>query len=146
MPQKLLLNSLLKKLQKQQKVFFFYQGFLHKHWRFTGQQGKGRDHLLFHSTTSTRSRTLRHLFATLHVKWLSPIFNRNAFTRLLVNEIYHLSELTETLIENKIADKITAIGKSKKAKKKQKESRRNLHSTRKNDLKSMDLNFFEHKM
>ena len=120
MPQKLLLNSLLKKLQKQQKVFFFYQGFLHKHWRFTGQQGKGRDHLLFHSTTSTRSRTLRHLFATLHVKWLSPIFNRNAFTRLLVNEIYHLSELTETLIENKIADKITAIGKSKKAKKKNK--------------------------
>ena len=57
---------------------FFYQGFLHRHWRFTRQQGKGGDHLLFHSTTSTRSQTLRHLFATLHVRWLSRIFNRNA--------------------------------------------------------------------
>ena len=44
-------------------IFFFYQGFLHRHWRFTGQQGKGGDHLLFHSTTSTRWRTLGHLFA-----------------------------------------------------------------------------------
>ena len=43
-----------------------------------GQQGKGGDYLLFHSTTSTYSRTLRHLFATLHVRWLSRIFNRNA--------------------------------------------------------------------
>ena len=48
--------------------FFFYQGFLHRH----------RHHLLFHSTTSTCSRTLRHLFATLHVRWLSRIFNHNA--------------------------------------------------------------------
>ena len=55
--------------------YFFLSGFLHRHWRFTGQQGKGRDYLLFHSTTSTRSRTLRHLFATLHVRWLSRIFN-----------------------------------------------------------------------
>ena len=61
-----------------QRPFFFYQGFLHRHWQFTGQQGKRGDHLLFHSTTSTRSRTLRHLFATLHVRWLSRIFNRNA--------------------------------------------------------------------
>ena len=58
--------------------FFFYQGFLYRHWRFTGQQGKGEDHLLFHSTTSTRSRSLRHSFATSHVRWLSRIFNRNA--------------------------------------------------------------------
>ena len=43
----------------------------------TGQQRKGGDHLLFHSTTSTRSRTFRHLFATLHVRWPSHIFNRN---------------------------------------------------------------------
>ena len=34
--------------------------------------------ILFLSTTSTRSRTFRHLFATLHVRWLSHIFNRNA--------------------------------------------------------------------
>ena len=50
---------------------FFSISFLHRHWRFTGQQGKGGDYLLFHSTTSTRSRTLRHLFFTLHVRWLS---------------------------------------------------------------------------
>ena len=60
------------------RKFFFYQGFLHRNWRFTGQQGKGGDHILFHTTTSTRSRTSRHLFATLHVRWLSRIFNRNA--------------------------------------------------------------------
>ena len=59
-------------------VFFLYRGFFHRHWRFTGQQGKGGDNLLLHSSTSTRSRTLRHLFATLHVRWLSHIFNRNA--------------------------------------------------------------------
>ena len=65
--------------EKSEKLFFFvYQGFLHKHIRFTGQQGKGEDHLFFHSTTSTRLRTMRHLFATLHVRWLSHIFNRNA--------------------------------------------------------------------
>ena len=52
--------------------------FFHGHWRLTGQQGKRGDHLLFHSTTSTRSRTFRHLFATLHVRWLSHIFNRTA--------------------------------------------------------------------
>ena len=59
-------------------LFFFYQGVLHRHWRFTGQQGKGGDHLLFLSTISTLSRTLRYLFATLHVRWLSHIFNRTA--------------------------------------------------------------------
>ena len=50
--------------------FFFYQGFLQRHWRFTRHQGKGGDYVLFDSTTSNRSRTLRHLFATLHVRWL----------------------------------------------------------------------------
>ena len=39
---------------------------------------EGGDHLLFHSTTSTRSRTFRYLFATLHVRWLSHIFNHTA--------------------------------------------------------------------
>ena len=57
---------------------FFYQGFLFWHWKFTGQEGKGGDHHLFHSVTSTRLRTLRHFFATLHVRWQSRIFNRNA--------------------------------------------------------------------
>ena len=43
-----------------------------------GTAGKGEDHFLFHSTTSNHSRTFRHLFATLHVRWLSHIFNRTA--------------------------------------------------------------------
>ena len=60
------------------QFFFSIRVFFHGHWRLTVQQGKGGDHLLFHSTTSTRSRTFRHLFATLHVRWLSHIFNRIA--------------------------------------------------------------------
>ena len=77
------------------QVFFFYQSFLHRHWKFTGQQGKGEDHLLFHSSTSTRSRTLRHLFATLHVRWLSRIFNRNTciYQAAILDEIYDLIDL-----------------------------------------------------
>ena len=60
-------------------IFFFFtiRVFFHGHWRLTGQQEKGGDHLLFHSTTSTGSWTFRHLFATLHVRWLSHSFNRN---------------------------------------------------------------------
>ena len=52
--------------------------FFHGHWRLTVQQGKGGDHVLFHFTTSTSSQTFRYLFATLHVRWLSPIFNHTA--------------------------------------------------------------------
>ena len=59
-------------------VFFSIRVFFHEHWRLTGQWGKGGDHLLFHFTTSTRSQTFRHLFATLHVRWLSHVFNRPA--------------------------------------------------------------------
>ena len=58
--------------------FFFHQVFFHGHWRLTGQQGKGGEHLLFHSTTSTLSRTFRYFFTTLQVRWLSHIFNRTA--------------------------------------------------------------------
>ena len=58
--------------------FFSIMVFFRGHWRLTGQQGKGGDLLLFDSTTPTRSRTFRHLFATLHVRWLSRIFNHNA--------------------------------------------------------------------
>ena len=60
------------------KKFFFYQGFLLQTLTTHKTAGEGRGHLLFHSTTSTRSRTFRHLFATLHVRWLSHIFNRTA--------------------------------------------------------------------
>ena len=33
------------------------------------------------SRITTCSRTFRYLFATLHLKWLSGIFNRNSFNR-----------------------------------------------------------------
>ena len=80
--------------------FFYVRIFFNRHWRFTGQEGKGGEHLLFHSTTSTR--TLRHLFATLHVRWLSCIFNCNAcIYQTALDEIYHLIELPfERLIDD----------------------------------------------
>ena len=56
-------------------AFFSIRMFFHGHWRLTGQRGMGGDYLLFHSTTSTRSWIFRHLFTTLHVRWLSHIFN-----------------------------------------------------------------------
>ena len=52
--------------------FFSIWIFFHRHWWLTGQQ---EDRLLFHSATFTRSQTFRHLFATLHVRWLSHNFN-----------------------------------------------------------------------
>ena len=58
--------------------FFSIRAFFYGDRRLTGQQWKGGDHPLYHSTTSTCSQTLRHLFATLHVRWLSLIFSRNA--------------------------------------------------------------------
>ena len=60
--------------KKRLVVFFFLSGF-----SFTdtndSQDSRGREGTIFYST---RSRTLRHLFATLHVGWLSRIFNCNA--------------------------------------------------------------------
>ena len=58
--------------------FFFYQGFLSPTLTTHRTAGKGGDQLLFHSTTSARSRTFRYLFATLHVRWLSHTFNCTA--------------------------------------------------------------------
>ena len=74
--------------------FFFLSGF-----SFTdtdnSQDSRGREGIIFfHSTTSTRSRTFRHLFATLHVRWLSHIFNRNAcIYQTATWWDYHLIEL-----------------------------------------------------
>ena len=60
-------------------IFLFLSGFSFKDTDDPQDiSGKGGDHLLFHSTTSTSSWTFRHLFATLHVRWLSHIFNRTA--------------------------------------------------------------------
>ena len=78
LPLKIIWEVKERKMKHSEMLFFSIRVFFHGHWRITGQQGKGGDHLLFHSTTSTRSRTFRHLFATLHVRWLSHIFNRTA--------------------------------------------------------------------
>ena len=65
--------------EKMQLECFFLSGF-----SFTdtddSQDRKGREGtiFLFHSTISTRSRTFIRFFATLHVRCLSHIFNRNA--------------------------------------------------------------------
>ena len=76
----ILVNFLLEIISIVKPDFFFLsiRVFFHGHWQLTGQQGKGGDHLLFHATTSTRSRTFRHLLATLHVRWLSHMFNCTA--------------------------------------------------------------------
>ena len=84
---------------------FFYQGLLSQTLTVQRTAGKGRDHRLFHSTTSTHSGTLRHLFATLHVRWLSRIFNRNVCACQTATRwdlsIYHFIELPfEWLIDN----------------------------------------------
>ena len=56
-------------------TFFFYQGIFS---RALTTHRTAADHSVFYSTTYTRSRTFRHLFATFHVRWLSRIFNLNA--------------------------------------------------------------------
>ena len=82
------------KLETCVNSFFSIRIFFHQHRQFTGQQGKGGEHLSFHSTTSTHSWTSRHLFATLHLRWLSHILIAPlVLTRLLLDEIYHLIEL-----------------------------------------------------
>ena len=75
--------------------FFPIRIFFHRHWKFIGQQVKGRDHLLFQSTTSTCSQTLKTFICNLGCE-MTHIFliTRLAFPRLLLDEIYHLIELT----------------------------------------------------
>ena len=75
--------------------FFFYQVFFHRHWRFIEVQGKGGDHLLFLSTTSTHSWILRHIYLQLCMwdEYHLFLIATFVFTRLLRDEIYHLIEL-----------------------------------------------------
>ena len=56
-------------------AFFSILIFFHGYWQLTGQQEKGGYLLLLHSSTCIRSRTFRHLFATLHMRWLSHTFS-----------------------------------------------------------------------
>ena len=94
-----------KPLPKNYKILtdtsFSYRGFLHRHWRFTGQQEKEEDHLLFHSTTSTRSQTLFYLQFCLWDDYHVLLIATLVFTRLLLNDIYHLIEIPfEWLIDD----------------------------------------------
>ena len=83
-------------IQKNISWFFFLsiRVFFHRHWRFTGQQGKGGDHLFFHSTTLP-SHEHWDIYLQLcmwddyHVFLIAAL----VFTRLLLDEIYHLIEL-----------------------------------------------------
>ena len=56
---------------------FFYQGFLSGTLATHRTAGEWREPS-FVPLCHFRSRTFRHLFATLHMRWLSHIFNRNA--------------------------------------------------------------------
>ena len=56
--------------------FFFYQCFLSRTLTGHRRAVEVRGSSFISSTTSTRSRIFRHLFATFYVRWLSHIFNR----------------------------------------------------------------------
>ena len=58
--------------------FFFYQGFLHRHWRFhrTAGEGRGPSFIPFYHFPSFTN--IQTFIATFHVRWLSHIFNRTA--------------------------------------------------------------------
>ena len=47
-------------------------------WEFTEQQEKGGEHLLFHSTTSTRSNTFSHFTCYFAGEMTITVFNLNA--------------------------------------------------------------------
>ena len=74
--------------------YFFYQGFLHKHWRFTGQQRKGGD--IFYSSLPllpAHEHWDTYLQLCMWDDYLVFLIAALVFTRLLHDEIYHLIEL-----------------------------------------------------
>ena len=56
-------------------VFFSVRVFLHRHWWFTGQQGREGTNVY---STLPLPPAHEHLIATLYVRWLSRFLNRNA--------------------------------------------------------------------
>ena len=72
-------------------IIFSIRVFFHGHWQLTGQQGKGGSIFLFHSTTSIRSRTFRNLICNFACE--ITLIEALVFTRLPLDEIYHLIEL-----------------------------------------------------
>ena len=82
--------------------FFFYQGFLHRHWRFTGQQGR-RGSIFYSSLPLPPAHGHWDIYLQLcmwndyHIFLIASL----VFTRLLQDEIYHLIELPfEWLIDD----------------------------------------------
>ena len=76
-------------------VFFSIRVILHGHWRLTGQEGKGGDQLfipLYHYHPLTNIQTFILQLCTwddFRIFLIAPL----VFTRLLLDEIYHLIEL-----------------------------------------------------
>ena len=74
-------------------IFFSIRVSFHRHWRFTGQQKKGGDHLLFHSKFSPAHEQWDiylqlYMWDVYHVFLMATL----VFIRLLLDEIYHLIE------------------------------------------------------
>ena len=69
----------LKKTKKFSFEFFCFFFLLEFSFTDTDDSPGSRERvgtILFHSITSTRTRTFKYSFATLHVRWLSHVFNR----------------------------------------------------------------------
>ena len=87
-------------IEKIWQDIFFYKGFLHRHWRFTGQQGKGG--AIFYSTLPL---PLAHkhwdiylqlcMWDEYHIFLITTL----VFARLLLDEIYHLIGFTMWVID-----------------------------------------------
>ena len=82
-------NSFFHQLYINNMYLFFIRVFFHGHWRLTGQQGKREDHLLLHSTSPIYSYLQLCMWDKDHIFLIAPL----AFSRLLLDEIYHLMEL-----------------------------------------------------
>ena len=67
--------------------FFSVRVSFHRHWRFTGQQGKGGDHL-FLSTTSTSSRTIPIFICNFACEMTTTYFYSH---RLQLSDCYSMS-------------------------------------------------------
>ena len=90
------------------KFFFLLMVFFHRHWRIKGQKGKGGDHLSF---TLPLPPAHEHweiylqlcMWDGYHISLIVTL----AFTRLLLDEIYHLIQLLfDWLIDWLIDDEI----------------------------------------
>ena len=81
-------------------IFFFYQGFLSRTRMIHRTAGEGRGPFFIPLYHFHRSWTFRHLFATLHVRWLYIFLIATlVFTRLLLDDILPPYRITIYLID-----------------------------------------------